>query len=349
MNKKKNVKLIISSLLTVLIVISVLIPGGVILEHKLSYGQFLDRANNKEFYKLEENTIDVLCIGSSQIMTGFSAPRLYEKYGITAFGLAGCWQNMHGAYHWLLESQKYQQPELVILEVSSLYGLISESSYIRSYTEMKNTSKVKWDALRSLDLTAEEILGYYSPVYKYHDRFNELTKADYSFLTGAYRKTFGGFAMSKKIFEEEPLSEDMYILNTNAEKQPLAELNEEYFIKFVEYCKQNGIDLLLYKTTKEDWSDEDYATVKSFADEYSLPYIDMNTREVLSELKLDFSNDMLDPDHLNKYGAYKATDYLGEYISENYSLTDHRTEDVIESYEEMYQRYKTELEEYMNS
>lgn len=341
MKDRKNLKAIITLVLTVIMVLSALGPAGVVLQDKFSTNKFLDRQNIQEFYTLPENSVDLLCIGSSQVMNGFVAGEIYGKYGITAYGLGTCSQPVYAAYHWLLEAEKYQSPKMVLLEVSRLYGTNTESNYVKAFTEMKNTSPVKFRALRGLDLTTEDFLTFYSDVFAFHSRFTDLAKDDYNYLMGGNKKTYLGAALSERLFEEYQLDEEDFAFGEGTAAAEIKDKqNIEYFEKIVSYCKEKNIELVLFKTTKEDWTSAHHAGVRALADKHGLDFIDLNLEEAVTEIGFDFEADFIDPEHYNYYGAVKATDYIGNFISENYDLHDRRDgEKYIEAYGEKYKEY----------
>ena len=65
--------------------------------------------------------------------------------------------------------------------------------------------------------------------------------------------------------------------------------------------------------------------MQEYAEVNGCAFIDLckNYKEVGLDGKTDFS----DTGHLNSSGAKKVSDYIGEYLSENYDLTDFRLVD----------------------
>ncbi|MBQ3136350.1 MAG: hypothetical protein IJB74_02600 [Clostridia bacterium] len=341
MRKNKNIKAVASIIITVILIFSVLVPAGVILQDKFSTNKFLDRQNIQEFYSLEKNTIDLLCIGSSQIMNGFVAGEIYGNYGITSYGLGTCSQPVYAAYHWLLEAEKYQSPKMILYEVSRLYGDNSPMNYVKAFTEMKNTSPIKLKALSRLELTAEEFASYYSDVYAFHSRFSELSKDDFTYLLGGNKQTYLGAALSERLFDEYSLDEEDFSFDKGSYAADFKdEENLIYFEKMVSYCKEKDIKLVLFKTTKEDWTAAHHTGVKELAEKHGLDFVDLNLEEAVTEMELDFNNDFIDPEHYNYYGAVKATNYIGKFIDKNYDLPDRREgSGYIESYGEKFKDY----------
>ena len=93
-------------------------------------------------------------------------------------------------------------------------------------------------------------------------------------------------------------------------------ISEEKKIKIIEFIYNIQNEAQLH--TKE-W-------YENYAKENELPYIDLNMKT--KEIGIDWKTDSYDKgDHLNLHGAQKVTAYMGKYLTENYSMPDHRGED----------------------
>lgn len=340
MKNKKILKVLASVLVTILLFTTLANAASTVLEDKYSSFKMLDRQNAREFYSLEKNSIDVLAIGSSQVMSGFCGPELYGEYGYTAFGLGTCKQPLLCSYYWLLEALKTQSPKVVLLETSSLGFAENDSSSYKALSEMKSTSAYKYQAVKEIvdDGDWEEFLGYYSSLYKFHSRWNATKKIDYVFLQGSEKKSYGGNNVNSTQFSE-PLSRSDYGAQLiDNPKQVVRDETLEYFKKFVQVCKDNQIELVLFKTPKRSWSDDEFTAAHSIAEQFGLTYLDCNDNGLYDEIGFDPSNDMFDPDHLNYFGAKKMTHFLGEYLSSTFELTDYRDKEN-NSYEKIYNDY----------
>lgn len=345
MKNKKTLKLLISVLLVLVLTFGSLNALSILVEDKLSDGRFLDRQNQEEFYGLKKNSVDVLAVGTSQVMSGFSACELFGQYGISSFGIGTCSQPLFSSYYWLLEAFKTQSPKVVLLEMSSLFGknVANEMSFYKSLCSMKNTSKYKAEALKIVD---EEIisggidkLAYYSNLYKFHSRWSEIGKSDYAFLYDFDRKTYCGSAVLEEIVENEKSRKDIEVELIENTTAPNEELSVVYLEKIIELCKEKNIELILFKTPKYDWGSNQYTVTTSYAQKHDLTYFDFNTPSLLNELEIDMKNDFADVDHLNYQGAKKVTTYLGNYLNENFELEDHRQDSAYKSYSETYEEY----------
>ena len=71
----------------------------------------------------------------------------------------------------------------------------------------------------------------------------------------------------------------------------------------------------------------------------------LNMNNHYEEIGTVFEEDFADyGSHTNAVGAEKCTDFLREYLLEHYTFTDKRGEDAYQSWEESYDRWKTEME-----
>lgn len=346
MNKTK--KSIISAILTIILVLIVLAPAGSILSDKFSGNNFLDRQNGKEFYSLPKNSIDALIGGNSQIMAGYCAPQIFAESGITSFGLGTCSQPIYASYYWLKEALKTQSPKVYLLEVSGMYGKTGDAFYIKAFSEMKNNLN-KFEAAKNITdgIFSEEFAAYFSDIYRYSSRWNSLKKGDYGFVRGTMEKTYLGYAALEQTYDKsENINPDDYPVKLSDKAEPFVQLeNEVYLRKIVELCKENNIEIALFKTVKESWTDEMYTAIKNLADELDVKYFDMNTQEVFSNLGIDCANDFYDPDHLNYKGAKKTAQEYVKFLNANFTLEDHRNDEIGEFFNEVYNEYT----EYCNS
>ena len=80
------------------------------------------------FYEMEEDTIDVLFMGSSLAATSYIPQELYDRYGITSYNLASEKQSPVISYYWLKEALRYQSPKVLILDCYYLFRIAIPSS-----------------------------------------------------------------------------------------------------------------------------------------------------------------------------------------------------------------------------
>ena len=225
-------------------------------------------------------------------------------------------QTVAQSYSQLKKMMKCHSLKLVILETDGFF----------------TKSKLAENAAKVINASA----GSAFSVFQYHDRWkrvkpHELLKApDYTahctakgqWLSNEVKGYNGGEYMVKTEKREEiPLST----------KAPLDML--------VKTCRNNGIEhLLLELPSQSSWSYKKHNAVKDYADKNSLPFIDLNIDR--DSFGFDWKTDTRDGgNHLNNRGARKTTLFIGKYIDENYSLSDHRKDETYKGWDRDYSEY----------
>ena len=119
-----------------------------------------------------------------------------------------------------------------------------------------------------------------------------------------------------------------------------------YLDKMTALCKEKDIQLILIKAPSlyPYWYDEWEVQMEQYAADNDLLYI--NFLELVEETGLDFSTDTYDAGlHMNLSGAEKLSHYLGQVLSEQVGVENHRGEEHLEEiWEEKKAAYEQEKE-----
>lgn len=303
----------------------------------------------RELYNLKTNSVDVVSLGSSMTICSFSPMDLYRDYGICAYNAGGERQPVMDSYLILNELLKRQRPQIVLLEVFGLYYDSGEEFFRKSFDGLK-WSDEKRQVLNDLssNYLDDSKLSYIFPIMKFHNRFREINKTDFTEASREdYYQLFRGYALiTGKYSPDQPMVPMQ--LDEAAYEEP-REQALEYFYKIIKICRENNVELVLYKTpvggntpVGGDWQAARYNAVKNLAEENELPYIDFNLQEVMMESRLDFTVDQADAAHQNSSGAVKLTKYLGRYLHENYDLPDRRGDPDYAYLDQELERYERE-------
>lgn len=122
---KENVKKLIPQVLKVLAFALVFVVLIQVLSVTVFDGLKISQVSKKRacaysFVEDPENTTDVVCLGSSDIWSGFVPTELWEKYGYTSVVSSFSHQSVADAQSMLEQILKKQSPKLVILEIDTL-------------------------------------------------------------------------------------------------------------------------------------------------------------------------------------------------------------------------------------
>ena len=256
---------------------------------------------NKSIYAIQrepEGTIDILVLGDSLSYSSVSPMSLWNRHGYTAFVCGQSGQDMIESEELFRIALGTQSPKVVILETNAVFQ-----------------DRLKG---RTLNNTMDALLNYYLPLFRGHDVWKALfMKKEY---TGMGYTKYKGFPFRSDV---KPYKKGEYMKKTD-KIAVLPDKNLEHLQNIIDMCRECGADLILLGTPSPiNYNYSIHNAIAEYADKQKLPYIDMNL--MTDELGIDWNTDTLDKgDHLNLSGAEKVTEYLGRYLSENYSLTDHR-------------------------
>ncbi len=321
--------------------------NAVFIEKKKNASNATTVTYNK-FYQMEENTVDVLFLGSSHALYTYIPQELYERYGIRGYNLGCPNQSMITSYFWLKEALRRQSPKAVVLDALYVYKLresiVNEPEYgIREAFDSMKFSPVKAEAIHTIckmDDAMGSVLSYYLPLLRFHERWKGLTEKDFwEKDRGGYRDTKGYHRLREScgIQDYLPFETDRTVGEANMDL-----FMREYLDRIAELCRQRGITLVLTQTPFNDMgivgNQRQYNTTSRYAAEHDLLYVDFNEKTLYEKIGYDFKSDNADIGHANFWGAQKITDYVGQILTERCGLegkNDAQYEQAREAYKEM--------------
>ena len=279
-----------------------------------------------EYYGEEKNH-DVVFIGDCEVYENFSPKVLWEKYGINSYIRGSAQQLIWQSYYLLEDTLRYEKPDVVIFNVLSMkYDEPQKEAYNRMTLEGMKWSSSKVKSIQASMTEQEEFMDYVFPILRYHSRWSELGSEDVRYMFGKETISHNGYYMRVDVKPAENVPEG----NILADYQ-FGENAYYYLDKMTQLCKENDIELILIKAPSlyPYWYDEWETQIEEYAEENDLKYI--NFLNLIEETGLDFSKDTYDGGlHLNLSGAEKITEYLGEFLRNEYELPDHRGEKELQ-------------------
>ncbi|MBQ8623588.1 MAG: hypothetical protein IJ424_04320 [Oscillospiraceae bacterium] len=306
-------------------------------------GEFLEYKEAKEkytdFFESETN-FDVIFLGTSHTWNSVLPMELWEGYGISSYnwGYSNC--TPAESYYIFKDVVKYTEPKVVVLD---MFGLMEYQEGNGKYRQDRiEQQHVQFDeipfSLNKLEAALDVFdnydhrLDYVFNLMMYHNRWDELDERDFNVKIspekGASMLTGLGWGT-----QYWPIGE--------SQKRELDSVNYEYFIKFLDFCHEEDIPVLcVYLPFPASENNQKAAnSIGDVVDKYlTAEYVNMLNLGIV-----DFSTDMYnDNNHLNFTGACKVTDWLGEYLTENYRLDDYSQNEFWIADHEEYVEYKAE-------
>ncbi len=321
-SRKSKKRTVFGILAAILVTVAVFAFLQRLLEPKY-YDGIIEGAFVAEYYR-EEKDHDVIFVGDCEVYENFSPAVLWREFGINSYIRGSAEQYIWQSYYLLEDTLRYETPKVVIFNIQSLQFSESQSeAYNRMSIEGMRWSSSKIGAIRASMLEGETFISYVFPILRYHDRWCDLKKTDFTYFFGSREfVTHNGYYMrtdvrpAKDIPQGKPLADYSF-----------GEKAWEYLDRIRELCEKNDITLLLIKAPSlyPYWYPEWDAQVCAYAAEHGLDYV--NFLAIQDETGIDYDTDTYDGGlHMNLSGAEKLARFTGKILKEKYSLPDRRSE-----------------------
>ena len=328
-------KRVIKSVLFCTILMLMLNSAYRVLSWKDTAGEYYSSVNS--YYKLDEDLVDVLFLGSSHCYCSINNSLLWKDYGIASFSLAISGQDLVSTYYTLVEALKTQEPDVICVEMYyAVTGGYQVVGNLYRNTLPFRLSDNSLEAVRAI-VKDDNPLDYWLKWPIIHTRYAELQREDFQSQLPTYIG-FQGVFNTQSIWEASPYQ--------GQEPIPISEENELYIRKIIDLAKKEGIELCFFVApfAADEAAQGRFCYVEEIAREYNVDFLNLTrSREGLS---LNINTDYIDWGHTNYYGAEKVTSYMGEYLLSNYALPDRRGDDRYEFWEVDAMARQHELQNY---
>lgn len=297
----------------------------------------------KSYKGEKENSIDVFIVGNSDAYRAFSPMYIWGESGIPSCVSGKGKQDTRGAYKILKNMYRYQNPEIVVIETDMFYEplpKIKNNGLPKFVNKLLDLRVFLKESFKNFDDAAASGIGYYFPVLKYHDRWDELRAHDFTNTKASYSFDYKGFIPD---FKTRPYHNNFdYMGTNNMSEEKLSRIKAYYLDKIMKLCKEKGSQVVFVEAPSAvSWNYKRHNAVKNLAQKYSVDFIDMNIEGTLDGF--NWLTDTKDNgDHLNISGAQKASRYLNDYLKK-YNIEDKRANPDFKSWNQSHTKYVNEL------
>ena len=269
----------------------------------------------RRFYQEEENSLDVVFLGASDVFSGFAPALAYDEYGFTSYMYA-IDANPGALYKYQLkEVLRTQRPRQIFVEINGfLYDQPVEEERLSIMTDNIPLSLNKLETIWRFK--EEDKLAGLFPFVVYHGDWEQggglLDRLEWRLSTSRHPSLLKGMVTRTTI--DRRLPEEIEI---SAEQQSAMNLAENALTDFLNFCKEEKLDNIVFVRFPHKNADKHKTVVdqiESRVQEYG--YALLNLEEKKEDMDLDVLQDYYGSEHLNIYGQRKLTSYLGKYIVE---------------------------------
>ncbi len=273
------------------------------------------------FYAEQENTLDVVTFGSSAIYRFWNLPYAWAKYGMTSYNLATGMQQPEQMLSLIKEARKTQNPELFVLEIRSFYRVEDEQDQQDiAFRRVADSMDYSWNRIQLINEHTtdwKERFESYFDIIRYHGEWEGMKMERLAYWDNAQADELGTKGW-RPVYERVPVEEPEDY--SELVPSPIAAEDEAILREILTYCKENDLEVLVvstpYKMTKNRRQKSMY--IGTVVEEYGYRFLDCNAR--VDEIGLDYSRDFYDGAHTNEDGSEKVTDFIANYMIENYDM-----------------------------
>ena len=314
------------------------------------------------FYLEDENSLDVVVIGSSEVYCAVAPGLNYKECGFTSYPYATEGATVRNFKTMFNEVRRTQDPKLIVIEINgAIYGDTNFEKDVNMRRVIDNIplDKSKVEMIES-EVEPDQRIEYYLPCIKYHGSWDNFQNSfgwsisliqdklrGYNLLKGM--KNYNQyFDMSEKVI---PTADRRMKL-----KRPLFEKSHEALLDFLKYLKDEGVDrdrILFVRfphvTTERNLTRYQRGNnIGSIIHDNGFRFVSFEPDD--PEINLDPAHDFYNIEHMNIYGQQKFSKYFAHYLQEHYNitptkLTDEQKEQWDKSipYYEAYAKYNEEM------
>jgi len=302
---KKECIALVASLLVIVLVLSA--ATDLVTPKRRTYG-----ADWGEFLEEEEDTIDVLFVGSSLTYCNIIPAIIWQETGLTAWDVTGPELTVPGAYHYLVEALKTQSPSVAFIEISA----VLYPRYTGFSKAVIGNMPWGWNRMEMVfrEGEPENLPGFLFPMYFYHSRWSELTQEDLD----VFRNGYGVDLAAGYTYLNQYGQVNGYVERDDSGQDTANNArNLEYLKRIAQLCLQEGITPVFYESPAASTMPEEMmGPVRR-----ELAAIDgavvVNFNDYRDAIGAELEGEYYDNLHYNAAGAEKFTRFLSGWIREN--------------------------------
>lgn len=298
-------------------------------QDKLGYSDELRTQKIFEnFYNLEEDSIDVICLGTSAVQRGWLTPVAFRKSGISSYTLATASQPFCLTRYLMEEAQKTQNPKVFIIDIRAAIETPDDlrEGFIRRITDSMKDSPLRIKTVRNTLNYAKKgknsidtsDISYYFRLAKYHELYDSTKRAEEKDV-----KYYNGFAYYEGAYYKMEQQKDVGLVR---KKRPLDERSIEMINDLLDYCDTIEADTVFTiipfaGSVKELRKINSVKSIIRKRGYKCINFLDARHRKAIG---VDFNTFFYNDRHTNYYGSEKYTKYMCEYLKKKYDISNRK-------------------------
>lgn len=300
------------------------------------------RQRYDEFFSLDNNTLDMVFIGSSHSYCTFDPEVFDEKLGTSSFQLGTPTQHPNATYFLLREIFEKQSPKVVVMELywdllKNDFNSTQNSFFFDAINfEALNYDELKQEYINTTFPLNEKVKYVIEPIKYQQDYFlYKSSKLEDSFYyrfgvtkkvnpprEGIEKYNSKGYVYSEYLMLESEFNTTNQFRNLDGKSLEFSNTQKYYLDLIVELVEENNAEIIFVTAPVAPVSlefiknyDDINNTVFENIKEYNKPYIDYNIEYLENRLPVTHDN-FQDDAHLNTSGAIIVSELFIDYLIE---------------------------------
>lgn len=294
-----------------------------------------DQKRISGFFELPEKSLDAVFLGSSATYAFWNAPVAWAEHGISVYPLSNNAQPSFAA-KFIIEDTIDKHPDaLYIVNISHI--LVKYDYYVyhllNNYPFSINKLKMTDYLCNYAEFSLAKKMEYFFPVIRFHNRWSELGAYDFGVTPDEY---MGGSRYKEYLDTAKDVSDFEINFSWRAD---LPEKVVKGMNDLMDYCENKKAKVLFVVMPqaegKERFSNQN--SLVELAESRGFDVLDL--RRHIDEIGLDFTKDYYNERHTNIHGSLKVTEFISQYLIENYGFEDKRGDDSYSNWDEAAEKY----------
>lgn len=287
------------------------------------------------FFDLPDESLDVVFLGSSATYAFWNAPVAWSEYGITVYPFSNSAQPSFAAKYLIEDAKKRHPDALYIINVTHILERYDPyiDNLLTNYPFTLNKIRMTNYLCSQADFSFVKTLGMHFPVFRYKERWSDLSLSDFEKKPDAY---MGGSRYDVFLKQSKDVSSynPDFNLRTELEDYEIEGMND-----LMDYCEEENANVLFIimpqAVGKERIAKQN--TIAEMLESRGMNFLDL--RKHADEIGIDYEVDYYNERHTNLHGSIKVTDYLSRYLIENYGFEDKRGQKSYENWQTASDKY----------
>ena len=210
--------------------------------------------------------------------------------------------------------------------------------YFHKLTNSMRFSPTKYRLVQAYSRHEEipflDSMEFLFPLLRYHSRWDSLTTEDLQPDPGiakAPNEARGYLQISNDVTSIYVSTEDRMDLDEDV---------EEALTVLLDYCEQEKVNILFLNPPQANQTWKNLKQANAMYDLIrSRGFAALDLQLSVEDIGLDLAHDYYNYNHTNIHGSLKYTEYVAQYLLENYAFTDHRGEGAYHGFDEAFDAY----------